>query len=286
VSIPGPAAGQVETIILPHRGWFEWRLDQLWRYKDLISLFVWRDFVSVYKQTIFGPTWHLFKPLLATMTLTLVFSRMAGLSTDGVPPFLFYMSGYVAWSYFASALDNISKTFVANSHLMGKVYFHRLVIPVSLIFSNLISFGIQLGMFLVVLIGYVLAGYSIQLNMWTLAVPLLLCIIAGYALAGGIIICAVTTRYRDLSYLVTLGTQLLMYLTPVIYPTSLLSPRYQRLVLLNPLAPLIEGFRRGLLGVGTVTPEQVAWSASVMLLLLTIGMMMFSRVERTFMDTV
>jgi lipopolysaccharide transport system permease protein len=196
------------------------------------------------------------------------------------------MSGYVAWSYFASALDNISKTFVANSHLMGKVYFHRLVIPVSLIFSNLISFGIQLGMFLVVLIGYVLAGYSIQLNMWTLAVPLLLCIIAGYALAGGIIICAVTTRYRDLSYLVTLGTQLLMYLTPVIYPTSLLSPRYQRLVLLNPLAPLIEGFRRGLLGVGTVTPEQVAWSASVMLLLLTIGMMMFSRVERTFMDTV
>jgi lipopolysaccharide transport system permease protein len=286
VSPNPPGAAQVETIILPHRGWFEWRLDQLWRYRDLISLFVWRDFVAVYKQTIFGPTWHLIKPLLATFTLTLVFSRMAGLSTDGVSPFLFYMSGYVAWSYFATAIDNISKTFVANSQLLGKVYFHRLVIPISLIFSNLISFGIQIGMFVIVLIGYVMTGYSVQLNWWTLALPLLLCIIAGYALAGGIIICAVTTRYRDLSYLVTLGMQLLMYLTPVIYPTSLLSPRYQRLMLLNPLTPLIEGFRRGLLGVGTVTAEQVVWSAIVMLMLLTIGMMMFSRVERTFMDTV
>jgi lipopolysaccharide transport system permease protein len=286
VSPHPPGAAQVETIILPHRGWFDWRLDQLWRYRDLIGLFVWRDFVSIYKQTIFGPAWHLFKPLLATFTLTLVFSRMAGLSTDGVPPFLFYMSGYVAWNYFASALDNIAKTFLSNTQLMGKVYFHRLVIPVSLVVSNLISFGIQLGMFVIVLVGYVVTGYTLRVSGWILAVPFLLLILAGYAMAGGLIICAVTTRYRDLSHVVTLGTQLLMYLTPVIYPTSLLSPRYQQLVLLNPLAPIIEGIRRGLIGVGTVTPEQIAWSASVMLVLLTIGMMMFSRVERTFMDTV
>src|SRR4051812_19954339 len=139
------------TIISPHRGWFDWRLRQLWRYRDLISLFVWRDFVAVYKQTILGPAWHVVRPLLTTLIFTLVFSRMAGLSTDGAPAFLFYMSGYVVWSYFASCVDNISKTFVANASLLGKVYFHRLVIPASLVCSNLISVAIQLVLLLLLI---------------------------------------------------------------------------------------------------------------------------------------
>jgi lipopolysaccharide transport system permease protein len=286
-----PTRPAVETLpvtsITPHRGWFDWRLRQLWRYRDLITLFVWRDFVAVYKQTVLGPAWHLFRPLLATFTFTIVFSRMAGLSTDRVPPFLFYLAGYVLWSYFATCVDSISKTFVSNSNLMGKVYFHRLVIPVSLVLSNLISLIIQLVLLVGVLTAYNLRGADIHPTVtWMLATPLLVLITAGYAFALGIVVCAVTTRYRDLIHLITFGTQLLMYLTPVIYPVSSLSPRFQQLTMINPLTPLIEAWRRALLGVGTVTPEQVAMSGIGMILLLTAGLMLFSHVERTFMDTV
>jgi lipopolysaccharide transport system permease protein len=258
----------------------------LWRYRDLISLFVWRDFVSVYKQTILGPAWHIIRPLITTLIFTVVFSRMAGLSTDGAPPFLFYMVGNVAWAYFSNCLDNTSKTFVGNAALLGKVYFHRLVIPVSLVISNLIAFAIQLGILLVVMAVYAFSGVSLHANGWVLLTPLLLIILAGYALGGGIIVCALTTRYRDLSYLVTFGVQLLMYVTPVIYPVSAVPLRYRWTVNLNPLSPVFEGFRVGFLGVGTVTLEQLALSFGVMLLVLAVGTMLFTRVERTFMDTV
>jgi lipopolysaccharide transport system permease protein len=274
------------TIISPHRGWFDWRLRQLWRYRDLVSLFVWRDFVAVYKQTILGPSWHIVRPLLATFIFTIVFGRMAQLSTDGVPAFLFYMSGYVLWSYFSICLDNVSRTFLANSQLLGKVYFHRLVIPVSLIISNLISFAIQFALFVVVLVAFRLAGSTVHFTSWVLAAPLILLVFAGYALAGGLIVSAVTTRYRDLTYLVTFGIQLLMYLTPIIYPISTLSPKYKVLILANPLTPLIEGFRLAFLGAGTVSPWQLAISTAVMLVLLVLSLMVFSRSERTFMDTV
>ena len=274
------------TIITPSRSWFDWRLRQLWRYRDLISLFVWRDFVSIYKQTILGPAWHVIRPLITTLIFTVVFSRMAGLSTDGAPPFLFYMVGNVAWAYFSNCLDNTSKTFVANAALLGKVYFHRLVIPVSLVFSNLIAFGIQLSILLVVMAVYALAGVSPHLTSWVLLTPLLLVILAGYALGGGIIVCALTTRYRDLNYLVTFGVQLLMYLTPVIYPVSAVPAPYRWAVNLNPLTPVFEGFRAGFLGVGTVTLDHVALSFGLMLAVLTVGTMLFTVVERTFMDTV
>jgi lipopolysaccharide transport system permease protein len=276
----------VETIILPHRGWFDWRLYQLWRYRDLISLFVWRDFVAVYKQTILGPVWHLLRPLITTLIFTIVFSRIAGLSTDGAPPFLFYMVGNVAWAYFANCLDNTSKTFVGNAGLLGKVYFHRLVIPLSLVISNLIAFGIQFSIMLVVMAVYAASGVDMDITAWVLLTPVLLVILAGYALGGGIMICAMTTRYRDLSHLVTFGVQLLMYLTPVIYPASAVPERYRWAAQLNPLTPVFEVFRLGFLGVGTVTLAQLAASFAGMLAVLVAGMILFTRAERTFMDTV
>jgi lipopolysaccharide transport system permease protein len=274
------------TIITARRGWFDWRLGQLWRYRDLISLFVWRDFVSVYKQTILGPLWHIVRPLMTTGIFTIVFSRMAGLSTDGTPPFLFYMVGNIAWAYFSSSLDNTAKTFVSNSALLGKVYFHRLVIPVSLVFSNLIAFAIQFGILVATMLIYAAAGTHLAITPAVLLLPLLLTLLAGYALGAGIIICAMTTRYRDLSYLVTFGVQLLMYVTPVIYPVSAVPERYRWAMALNPLAPIFEGFRLGLLGAGTLSTESLVMSAFGMLALLGVGLTLFTRVERTFMDTV
>jgi lipopolysaccharide transport system permease protein len=275
-----------DSIIEPHRGWFDWRLGQLWRYRDLVSLFVWRDFVSVHKQTILGPAWHILQPLFTTIIFTMVFSRFARLSTDGAPPFLFYMAGTVAWAYFASCLDNTAKTFVANAQLLGKVYFHRLVIPVSIVISSLITFGIQLGIFLAFLAGYVISGSAVHLTGWVLWTPILLLMLAGYGLGGGIIVCAMTTKYRDLRHVLTFGIQLLMYLTPVIYPMSAVPAGYQWIARLNPLTPIVEGFRKGFLGVGSVTETQLAVSFGVMLVVLAIGMTLFTRVERTFMDTV
>jgi lipopolysaccharide transport system permease protein len=273
-------------VITPLRGWFDWRLRQLWRYRDLITLFVWRDFVSVYKQTILGPLWHIIKPLITTVIFTVVFSRMAGLSTDGTPPFLFYMVGNIAWTYFSSCLDNTSKTFVANSALLGKVYFHRLVIPISLVFSNLIAFGIQFGILIATMIVYALSGVTIHITPAVILTPVLLAMLAGYALGGGIIICALTTKYRDLSYLVTFGVQLLMYVTPVIFPLSAVPERYQWAARLNPLAPIFEAFRVALLGAGTLGAGELVRSAIIMVVVLITGLMIFTRVERTFMDTV
>ena len=247
---------------------------------------MWRDFVSVFKQTILGPAWHVIRPLFTTIIFTLVFGRIAGISTDGAPPFAFYMAGNVAWTYFANCLDDTSRTFVANSALLGKVYFHRLVIPISMVFSNLIAFGIQFGIFLVVLTGYAIASRAIHPTAWALLTPVLLLILAGYSLGGGIIVCAMTTRYRDLTFLVSFGIQSLMYMTPVIFPVSAVPEQYRWLVRLNPLTPVFEGFRLGLLGVGTVTLAQLVQTFVIMLMVLAVGTMLFTRVERTFMDTV
>ena len=248
-------------------------------------LFVWRDFVSVYKQTVLGPAWHIVRPLLTTAIFTVVFSRVARLSTDGVPPFAFYMAGQVVWTYFATSIENIARTFIVNAHLLGKVYFHRLVIPLSLVMSNLIAFGIQLGLLLLILTPYLVSG-DVRPTVWLAAAPLLVLILAGYALAFGLIVCALTTRYRDLTYLITFGLQLLMYVSPVIYPLSAVPAQYRLFVQLNPVTPLLEGFRRGLIGVGSVSAADIAVSAAMMLAALTCGLMVFTRAERTFVDTV
>src|SRR3712207_3329522 len=190
------------TRITPHQGWLDWRLGQVWRYRDLIGLFVWRDFVSAYKQTVLGPAWHIIQPLLTTLMFTLVFSTVARLPTDGVPPFLFYLLGTVAWGYFANNLTKTANTFVQNAHLLGKVYFHRLVIPISVAISNLITFAIQMGIFVVALLFYVASGHPVHLTSWAFCTPLFLLMLAGYGLGAGIIVSALTTRYRDLANLV------------------------------------------------------------------------------------
>ena len=275
------------TVITPRRGWLDWRLNQLWRYRDLISLFVWRDFVSVYKQTILGPLWHIIQPLLTSVTFTVIFGHIGKLPTDGVPPFLFYMAGTVGWTYFANNITKTSSTFVTNSALLGKVYFHRLVIPISIAISNLISFAIQLGIFLVFLAIFFFKGAPVHMTGWVFCTPLFLLMLAGYGLGGGIIVSALTTRYRDLTQLVTFGVQLLMYATPgVILPLSAVPEKYRWVLQDNPLAPIMEGFRLGFLGAGQVTVMQLGISFGVMFVVLAGGMMLFTHVEKTFMDTV
>jgi lipopolysaccharide transport system permease protein len=283
---PAPSDEGWTTVITPHRGWLDWRLKQLWRYRDLISLFVWRDFVSAYKQTILGPLWHIIQPLLTTITFTIIFGKVAKLPTDDIPPFLFYMSGIVCWNYFANNLTKTSSTFVGNSALLGKVYFHRLAIPISIAISNLISFGISLGIFLVFLAFYFIRGSNVHITGWIVCTPLFLLMLAGYGLGGGIIVSALTTRYRDLANLVAFGVQLLMFASFIMYPVSMVSPKHHWIAELNPLVPIIEGFRLAFLGAGTVDIAQIAASFGVMLAVLGAGLMLFTHVERTFMDTV
>jgi lipopolysaccharide transport system permease protein len=274
------------TVITPHRGWLDWRLRQLWRYRDLVSLFIWRDFVSAYKQTILGPLWHVIQPLLTTLMFTVMFGRIARLSTDGAPAFLFYLSGNVIWTYFANNINRTSSTFVGNANLLGKVYFHRMVIPISTVLSNLISFGIQLGIFLVFLAIYHVRQFPVHFTAWAFCTPLFLLMLAGYGLGGGIIVSALTTRYRDLTNLVSFGIQLLMFASAVIIPMSAVPAKYQWVLQCNPLIPIVEGFRLGFLGAGPVTATQLGISFGIMFVVLTVGIMLFTHVEKTFMDTV
>jgi lipopolysaccharide transport system permease protein len=273
-------------IIRPQRRWFDLRLDELWRYRDLIALFVWRDFVANYKQTILGPLWYLVQPLLTTITFTVIFGRLAGLSTDGLPQFLFYMSGTVIWSYFAACLTKTSNTFTGNAGIFGKVYFPRLAVPLSILLSNLVTLAIQFGQFLAFMAYFGLVGAALRPNFWILLTPILLVMMAGLGLGFGIIISSLTTRYRDLQYLVTFGVQLLMYATPVIYPLSAIPDKYRWLIMANPMTPIVESFRFAFLGAGTVDLLHLLYSFGFMMGVLTIGILIFNQVERIFMDTV
>jgi lipopolysaccharide transport system permease protein len=259
----------------------------LWHARDLIMLFVRRDFVAVYKQTILGPLWYLIQPLLTTIIFTVVFGNIAKLPTDGLPSFLFYMSGTVIFAYFASSLSKTSDTFVANANMFGKVYFPRLAVPVSILISNLIAFAIQFGFFLAFMAYFVLRGTALHPNWWILFTPVLLLMMAGLGLGFGIIVSSLTTKYRDLRFLVQFGVQLLQYVTPVIYPLSFIkSPTYLALIRLNPLTSIVEAFRYAYLGSGSVNLLQLGYSFAIMLIVIAIGAVIFNRVEATFMDTV
>ncbi len=276
-----------DLIIQPHRHLFDLKLGDLWRYKDLVMLFVRRDFVSVYKQTILGPLWYLIQPLLTTITFTVIFGNIASLPTDGLPQFLFYMSGTVVWSYFAACLTKTSDTFVQNANLFGKVYFPRLAVPVSILISNLITFLIQFVLFLVFIVYFLLQGTAIHFNwLWVALSPFLILIMAGLGLGLGIIVSSLTTKYRDLRFLVTFGVTLLMYATPVIYPASTIPARFQWIIQVNPMTSIIEAFRYAFLGAGTVNLNGLLYSFSFMLVVVVIGSVIFNRVEQTFMDTV
>jgi lipopolysaccharide transport system permease protein len=275
-----------DMIISPQRNLLDLRLRELWHSRDLIMLFVRRDFVSVYKQTILGPLWYLIQPLLTTIVFTVVFGNIAKLPTDGLPSFLFYMSGTLIFSYFASCLTKTSETFVNNANLFGKVYFHRLTVPVSILISNLIAFGIQFGFFLIFMLYFFLQGTQLHPNWWILFTPVLLLMMAGLGLGFGIIVSSLTTKYRDLRFLVQFGVQLLQYITPVIYPLAAMSPKYQALIRLNPLTSVVEAFRYAYLGSGSIDFLQLGYSFVIMLIAIVVGAVIFNRVEATFMDTV
>jgi lipopolysaccharide transport system permease protein len=275
-----------EWAIQPQRNLLDLRLSELWKYRDLVMLFVRRDFVSVYKQTILGPLWYLIQPLLTTVIFTFIFGQVASLPTDGLPQFLFYMSGTVIWAYFAACLTKTSETFVQNANLFGKVYFPRLAVPVSILISNLITFAIQLALFMLFVLFFILRGSSVQPNLWILFVPLLVLMMAGLGLGFGILISSLTTKYRDLRFLVTFGVQLLMYATPVIYPVSSIPERFQWVILANPMTSIVEAFRYAFLGAGTLNLGHLLYSFVFMLVAVALGALVFNRVEQTFMDTV
>jgi lipopolysaccharide transport system permease protein len=273
--------------ICPRRNLLDLRLGDLWRARDLVMLFVWRDFVSVYKQTILGPLWYIIQPLLTTIVFTFIFGSIAKLPTDGLPQFLFYMSGTVVWSYFATCITKTSDTFITNSGLFGKVYFPRLAVPVSILISSLIAFCIQF-IFFVGFMGYfALLGSVLHPNWWILMTPVLIFMMAGLGLGFGIIISSLTTKYRDLRFLINFGVQLLMYATPVILPISSFPQRFRWIILANPMTPIVEIFRYAYLGgAGTVNLPDLAYSFGFMLVVVIIGTLTFNRVEATFMDTI
>jgi len=274
------------TIIKPKTGWFDINVSDHYKYQDLIWLFVRRNFVTIYKQTVLGPLWLIIQPLLTTLVFTIIFGRIAKLPTDGLPPFLFYMCGNTAWAYFANCLNGTANTFVSNAGLFGKVYFPRLTVPISVVITNLISFVIQFSLFLALILYFVFKGMVIHPNLWILYLPVLLVQMALLGLGFGIVISSATTKYRDLANLVGFGVQLWMYFTPIVYPLSQIPAKWQQLYLLNPMAPVIETFRYAFLGTGSLPGGALATSATITLAILLIGVLMFSRTEKTFMDTV
>lgn len=274
------------TIIKPKTGWFDINLEELWRYRDLIFMFIKRNFSTLYKQTILGPLWIIINPLITTIMFTIVFGKIAKIPTDGIPPFIFYMAGSTVWSYFANCLTTTSATFTTNAGVFGKVYFPRLITPISTVITGLINFGIQFTMFIGFLVYFGLCGSSIQLNWWILLTPLLVIQMALLGLGLGIIISSLTTKYRDLAVLVGFGVQLWMYATPIVYPVSQLSGKYKTLIMLNPMAPIVETFRYAFLGSGKADVPYLILSAVITLVVLFTGVVLFSRVEKTFMDTV
>lgn len=275
-----------DTTITPKRKLFDLDLKELWRYRDLVALFVRRTFVSQYKQTILGPAWAVIQPLLTTVVLTVVFGNLAGLAPSGVPTFVFYLCGSVAWSYFSGVLTATSTTFTTNAPILGKVYFPRLVMPVSTALSQLISFAIQFCFFLIFWAYYLIAGEGIEPNWYIALTPLLLLHMALLSLGVGIIISALTTKYRDLAMVVGFGVQLWMYATPVAYDIAIIPEKYMGLYNLNPITPIIMAFRYAYLGIGEFSPVYYGISLAVTALVMFVGVVLFNRVEKTFMDTV
>lgn len=278
---------QWTEVIEPRGSLFSLRLGELWRYRDLILLFVRRDFIATYKQTILGPLWFFIQPLLTTLTYLVIFSRIAGISTGGYPPVLFYLSGIVLWNYFSDCVIKTSNVFVQNASIFGKVYFPRLTTPISIILSNLLKLAIQAGLFVVVYAYYLLKGdVSFCVRPSLLLFPLLLLLLAMLGLGVGIIVSSLTTKYRDLSYLIQFGVQLLMYATPVIYPLSSVGGKLKSVLSLNPLTPVIETSRSLLFCGQDIFIQEIAVSFVLASVVLFIGILIFNRVERSFMDTV
>lgn len=266
-----------------------WSVDfkEIWRYRDLIALFVKRNIVIQYKQTILGPLWYIIQPVLTVIMNMVVFGGIAGMSTDGVPQILFYLAGNVCWFYFSDCLNQTSKTFTDNQAMFGKVYFPRMVVPISTVLSNLLRFGIQIGLFVVLYLYYFCAGTSVSPNSYLLLFPVFIILLAGLGLGFGILVSSMTTKYRDLTILFTFIVQLWMYATPIVYPLSMVPEgKLRMLILANPMTPVIEAFKYATLGQGYFSWEALGYSFVFMTVLLVVGIVVFNKVQRSFMDTV
>lgn len=274
------------TVIKPKNKLFEVDFKEIWRYRDLYSMFVKRDIITQYKQTILGPTWFFIQPALTTIMYMVVFGGIAGISTDGLPQPLFYLAGIVFWQYFSDCLNKTSSTFTANQGIFGKVYFPRMIVPLATVTSNLVRMGIQFLLFIAVYIYYLIIGVDVAPNIYVLLLPLLILMLAGLALGFGIIVSSLTTKYRDLTILFTFFVSLWMYATPVIYPLSTMSEKRQWIMALNPVTGIMEAFKYGALGVGTFDWGMLAYSFGFMVVLLAVGIVVFNKVQRSFMDTV
>ncbi|RZL45862.1 MAG: ABC transporter permease [Pedobacter sp.] len=283
-------ANQQQWTIESKSSLLDLKLKEVWAYRDLLGLLVRRDFVSFYKQTILGPLWFFIQPLFTTIIFTFIFGNLAGISTDGLPKPLFYMAGITAWNYFADCLTKTSTVFKDNANIFGKVYFPRLIMPLSIVVSNLVRFGVQMILFLLMMAYYYfVVGASFNVT-WAVALfPLIVILMALLGLGTGMIISAMTTKYRDLAFLVTFGVQLLMYATTVIYPLSTAIekyPEYAWLIEYNPMTPIIETFRYGFLGEGSFSWGSLGYATGVTLFFLIFGIVIFNKVERNFVDTV
>lgn len=269
-----------------------WTIDfaELWRYRDLILMYVKRDIVTLYKQTILGPLWFIIQPLITTIMYMVVFGGIAGISTDGLPQPLFYMSGILCWNYFSECLNKCCTTFTTNQHIFGKVYFPRLVVPISVTISNLLKMAVQFGLFLVIYLFYVCRGMEVHITPYALLLPVIILMLAGLSMGFGLITTSVTTKYRDLTFLVQFGVQLWMYATPVVYPLSTLASgrgeQFLWLIKINPLTSILETFRLAFLGAGTFSLGDFSYSLTFTVIVLSLGIVLFNKVQRSFMDVI
>ena len=275
-----------DLTIKPHSKWYDLRIKEIFKYKDLLFLFVKRDFVSIYKQTILGPLWFFLQPIITALTFTVIFGNLAKISTDGLPQILFYMCGITLWNYFADTLTKTADTFSSNANIFGKVYFPRMIVPLSVVVSNLIKLGIQFLLFLGIWIYYLVQSDLIHPNKMLVLIPFLIILIGFMALSFGIIISSLTTKYRDLKFLVTFGIQLMMYASPIVYPLSIVPEKYKLIIIANPVTSIIETFKYAILGVGEFSWLYLGYSTLFTIVLFLIGLVIFHRVEKSFMDTV
>lgn len=276
---------QWDSVIESRHSLFDINLKELWHYRDLLVLFVRRDFVTVYKQTILGPLWFFIQPLLTTITFTIIFGNVAQLSTDGAPKIIFYMAGITLWNYFSTCLTTVSGVFNANAGIFGKVYFPRLIMPLTIVISNLMKFGVQFLLFVCFVIYFVFQN-RIHPNSWILITPIIVVLMAIISMGIGLILSSMTTKYKDLNQLIGFGVQLFMYATPVIYPSSSVPQNYQWVVELNPLVGLFDYMRYAYLGVGEFTFSDLIYPSLFSVLILAVGVLVFNKTQKTFMDTV
>lgn len=280
------SASYWDVVITPKHNLLELKIGEIWEFRDLLLMFIKRDIVTVYKQTIFGPIWYLVQPVLTMIVFIVVFTNIANIPTDSIPPSLFYLAGIIMWNYFSDCFNQTSDTFFQNAYLFNKVYFPRIILPLSKVISSLIKFFIQASLFLGIYIYFIWKGSNLSPNFAVFLIPVYLLFMGGIGLGTGIIFTSITTKYRDLKFIISTFIQLFMYATPVIYPMSILTPPYSSLMFYNPVAHIIEGFKFALFGTGELNISGLLYTAGFTLAILISGILIFNKTERNFVDII